>query len=60
MNQAIKDFGGRMKEYEITKTVILKFVVEAETEEEAKEMGWTVDDRNAVWYDVYDIEVEDA
>ena len=49
-----------MKEYEITKTVILKFVVEAETEEDAKEMGWTVDDRNAIHYDVYDIEVEDA
>ena len=49
-----------MKEYEITKTVKLKFVVEAETEEEAKEMAWTVEDRNALWYEVYDIEVEDA
>ena len=47
-----------MKEYEITKTVILKFVVEAKTEEDAIQMAWLVDDRNAVHYDVYDIEVD--
>ena len=48
-----------MKEYEVTKTVVLKFIIEADSAEEAERLAWDVDDRGAIHYDVYDIEVEE-
>ena len=48
-----------MKEYEVTKTVVLKFIIEADSAEEAERLAWDVDDTRAFHYDVYDIEVEE-
>ena len=51
--------GGRMnmKEYEIKKTIELTFFVEADSEKDAIEEAWYIDDGNAVDYVVYDIEI---
>ena len=46
-----------MKEYEVVKTVQLTFVIEADSAERAEYLAWRVDDRTAVDYAVYDIEV---
>ena len=48
-----------MKEYEVTKTVVLKFIIEAESPQEAEKLAWNVDDTKAFHYDVYDIEVDE-
>ena len=49
-----------MKEYEIKKTIELTFFVEADSEQDAIEEAWYIDDGNAVDYVVYDIEILNA
>ena len=48
-----------MKEYEVVKTVELTFFIEANSKLEAEEKVWSIDDKNSIGYDVYDIEVHD-
>ena len=49
-----------MKEYEVKKTIELTFFVEADSEKDAIEEAWYIDDGNAVDYVDYDIEILNA